>query len=50
MTRVRAVHEVVPVDLHVPGCPPDADVIFYVLAELAHGRIPDIKGEKLHWH
>ncbi len=31
MTRVRAVHEVVPVDLHIPGCPPDADVIFYAL-------------------
>ncbi len=50
MTRVRAVHEVVPVDLHVPGCPPDADVIFYVLAELAQGRIPELKGDKLHWH
>ncbi|MFW5714295.1 MAG: NADP oxidoreductase, partial [Brevefilum sp.] len=50
MTRVRAVHEVVPVDLHIPGCPPDADVIFYALTELAQGRIPDIKDEKLHWH
>ena len=50
MTRVRAVHEVVKVDLHIPGCPPDADVIFYALAELAQGRIPDIKNEKLHWH
>jgi len=50
MTRVRSVQEVVPVDLHVPGCPPDADVIFYVLAELAQGRIPELKGDKLHWH
>lgn len=50
MTRVRAVHEVVPVDLHIPGCPPDADVIFYALTELAQGRIPDIKDDKLHWH
>lgn len=50
MTRVRAVHEVVPVDLHIPGCPPDADVIFYALTELAQGRIPDIKNDKLHWH
>ncbi len=49
-TRVRAVSEVVPVDLFVPGCPPDADVIFYVLAELAQGRIPELKGDKLHWH
>jgi len=49
-TKVRAVQEVVPVDLHVPGCPPDADVIFYVLAELAQGRVPELKGDKLHWH
>ena len=49
MTRVRAVHEVVPVDLFIPGCPPDADVIFYALTELAHGRIPEIKDEHLHW-
>ena len=50
MTRVRAVHEVVPVDLFIPGCPPDADVIFYALSELANGRIPEIKNDKLHWH
>lgn len=49
-TTVRALQEVVPVDVFVPGCPPDPDVIFYVLAELAQGRIPEIKGEKLHWH
>lgn len=49
-TKVRAVHEVVDVDLFVPGCPPDADVIHYALNELAHGRIPEIKGDKLHWH
>ncbi len=48
-TEVRAVSEVVDVDVCVPGCPPHADVIFYVLAELAQGRIPEIKDEKLHW-
>ena len=47
---VRALSEVVKVDLNVPGCPPDADVIFYVLAELGQGRIPELKGDKLHWH
>jgi len=50
MTRVRALQEVVTVDLFIPGCPPDADVIFYALSELAQGRIPDIKDDKLHWH
>jgi NAD-reducing hydrogenase small subunit len=50
MTRVRAISEVVKVDLHIPGCPPDADVIFYALTELAQGRIPEIKNDKLHWH
>lgn len=47
---VRALSEVVKVDLNVPGCPPEADVIFYVLAELGQGRIPELKGDKLHWH
>ncbi len=49
-TRVRALEEVVPVDLFVPGCPPDADTIFYVLSELAQGRTPELKGDKLQWH
>lgn len=50
MTTVRALHEVVPVDVSVPGCPPDPDVIFYVLSELAQGRKPELKDELLHWH
>lgn len=49
MTKVRAIHEVVPVDVFVPGCPPDPDVIFYVLSELAQGRIPVLTDDKLHW-
>ena len=49
MTKVRAISDVVDVDLFVPGCPPDADTIFYVLAELAQGRKPELKDEKLSW-
>jgi NAD-reducing hydrogenase small subunit len=49
-TEVRAVGEVVKVDICIPGCPPDPDVIYYALSELAQGRIPEIKDEKLHWH
>ncbi|HWQ05494.1 MAG TPA: NADP oxidoreductase [Longilinea sp.] len=48
--RVRALSEVVPVDIFVPGCPPDANTIFYVLSELAQGRRPEITGDKLDWH
>ncbi len=50
MSNVRALHEVVDVDVFIPGCPPDADVIYYALKELAQGRMPEIKNEKLHWH
>lgn len=50
MTRVRSLQEVVPVDVFVPGCPPSADTIFYVLSELAQGRKPVLTDDKLHWH
>jgi len=39
------VHEVVPVDFFLPGCPPSADLIFFVLTELAEGRTPDLAGK-----
>ena len=38
----RPVHEVVTVDVFVPGCPPSADVIFYALTELLEGREPEL--------
>lgn len=41
---VRPVHSVVKVDVYVPGCPPSADTIFYVLTELLAGRHPDLSG------
>ena len=34
--------EVVKVDLFVPGCPPPASTIGYVLGELLEGRIPNL--------
>lgn len=49
-TPVRAVHEVVPVDIFLPGCPPDPDAIFYVLSEIAQGRVPQVKDKILAWH
>jgi NAD-reducing hydrogenase small subunit len=42
LPRVRPVHEVVKVDVFVPGCPPSADTIFTVINELLEGQIPDV--------
>jgi NAD-reducing hydrogenase small subunit len=39
------VHEVVKVDLHVPGCPPSAQAIVFVLGELLDGRVPDLSSK-----
>ena len=36
------VHAAIKVDLHVPGCPPPAKAIAYVLGELLEGRMPDL--------
>lgn len=49
-TKVRALQDVVKVDVFVPGCPPSADAIFLALSELAQGRIPDLKGDTLAWN
>jgi NAD-reducing hydrogenase small subunit len=38
-------HEVVKVDLHVPGCPPTAKSIAWVLGELLEGRMPDLSAK-----
>jgi NAD-reducing hydrogenase small subunit len=41
LPRVRPVHEVVKVDVFVPGCPPSADTIFNTILELVEGRAPE---------
>jgi NAD-reducing hydrogenase small subunit len=38
--KARPLQEVVKVDAHIPGCPPDADQIWFVLTELLAGRLP----------
>jgi NAD-reducing hydrogenase small subunit len=40
--KVVPLHELVPVDLFVPGCPPSADLIYFVLSEVLAGRVPDL--------
>jgi NAD-reducing hydrogenase small subunit len=39
----RPIHEFVKVDVFVPGCPPSADTIYYVVSELLAGRNPDVE-------
>ncbi|MBK1722737.1 NADP oxidoreductase [Thiocystis violacea] len=41
LTTVKPIHSEVEVDVFVPGCPPSADAIWYVLSELIAGRKPD---------
>lgn len=42
LARACPLHEVVDVDVFVPGCPPSADTIWFVLDELLAGRQPDL--------
>ncbi|HVU45718.1 MAG TPA: hypothetical protein VHD85_06325 [Terracidiphilus sp.] len=41
----RPVHEVVTVDVFIPGCPPHADTIYYALTELLEGRQPELSSK-----
>lgn len=41
LERTRPLHEVIKVDIYVPGCPPDADTIYAAITALLEGRLPD---------
>jgi len=45
LDRVKAVCDVVKVDIQLPGCPPDADAIWFALTELLAGRTPVLPEE-----
>jgi NAD-reducing hydrogenase small subunit len=44
LDRVLPLHQVVPVDAWLPGCPPSADLIHSVLLDLLAGRLPALAG------
>jgi NAD-reducing hydrogenase small subunit len=44
LKKVRPLHEVVKVDYFIPGCPPSAGLINYVMTELLAGRTPNMEG------
>jgi NAD-reducing hydrogenase small subunit len=48
--KVVPLQEVVAIDYVIPGCPPNADTIFYVLNELLNDRSPDLmQVKKIHY-
>jgi NAD-reducing hydrogenase small subunit len=46
LDRVRPIHEVVPVDVFIPGCPPSAELIFNTLQDLLAGRAPQLAAQQ----
>ena len=47
LDRVLPVHQVVPVDFFLPGCPPPASRIKAVLQALVEGRTPVLEGNEM---
>jgi NAD-reducing hydrogenase small subunit len=43
LKKVHPLHEIVKIDYFIPGCPPSADSINYVLTELLSGRTPNME-------
>jgi NAD-reducing hydrogenase small subunit len=41
LDRVLPVHQVINVDLYLPGCPPSADAIYQVLSDVLAGQKPE---------
>jgi len=44
LKQAHPLHEIVQVDYFIPGCPPSADLINYVLTELLADRTPNMEG------
>ncbi|MBV9080856.1 MAG: NADP oxidoreductase [Elusimicrobia bacterium] len=49
LAKVTPLHEHVKIDFTIPGCPPSADLIFYVLNELLSDRAPVLEKGRLRY-
>jgi len=49
LPKAHPLQEIVKVDLHIPGCPPDADCIWFALTELLAGRIPQFNEKNMRY-
>ncbi|TVS05528.1 MAG: oxidoreductase [Cyanobium sp. PLM2.Bin73] len=47
LERVRPLHEVIPVDLYLPGCPPSAERIRAAIEPLLKGELPAMDGRAM---
>jgi NAD-reducing hydrogenase small subunit len=47
LARVMPLHEVVPVDYYLPGCPPSAERIKFFLTQVLEGKAPSLRREDL---
>lgn len=47
LKQVQPVHTIVPVDIYLPGCPPNADHIRAALEPLLAGKKPNLRGEQI---
>jgi NAD-reducing hydrogenase small subunit len=45
LPNARALHDFVNIDFYIPGCPPPASLISYVIGELLAGRTPNMEGK-----
>jgi NAD-reducing hydrogenase small subunit len=49
LDQVHPLHDVVKIDYFLPGCPPSADAIWQLLADLLAGRTPRVVQGNLHY-
>ncbi|MCB2204395.1 NADP oxidoreductase [bacterium] len=49
LAQASPLHQYVAVDYFLPGCPPSAELIWYVINELLHDRQPVLDREKLRY-